>query len=453
MPRTNSLVHILRKDNPIKLQEYLMKQDLDDINIWIDSWYGQDIHIFLACASEILLNNLEYLIDNHMEHIDINMRDHMSGSTVLMKLCMRLGMSGRSSEIKEQLVRLIRKVLDLGADPYIVDCEGACSLSRALIYGQCWEIVDILVNEYNIDIEKTNAFKCYLGTDYKEFKFKDLSGGDCFVKLERLFRPLVFKHCEANNKRVDDFFKAVTNKRPVMNILKHNFIRHFYIAKEWIGDDSIQHLLKVKEPVSQAERTIGVGRGYDQAIRAKDVLPYKISRLIKMLNNTNHIFLIKDTVNMYSILLAKSQMEENPQLSELAKAYIKKMPKKPKSFKETHDYLQEAASSLNEADYELNQENIAELDGKEYKEFFIKIPKTNKHLRMLGREMNICVGNGSYGEEILAKKINIISLWDKNDKPVACIRLDRYLNIVESKGINNAFFNFDFSVKEFLEEN
>ena len=445
MPRNKTLHAILKEDNPLLLNSYLLRKDLSNIDSWMVDAYGLRVHMFLLCASEIKLNNFEFLLDNYEDYFDIDMRDSFGGATALLKLCLRLSMTTKSNEIKPHILSLIRKLLDKGANPYIRDQEGMCALSRALIYGGHWAVVDILINEYRIDLDKTQAFNCYLGTNFKEFKFKDLKYRQDFIRLENLFRPLVVKNLKVKNKRVQKYFNKEIEGRPVINPTKHKFIRKFYIAKQWCKNNDEQHLLKLTSSNNlEEDRMLGVGRDFLFAARAADILPYSIPRLIKMINNTKYIFLISDTVKMYELVISKMSFDNNQDLNNLAKVFLEKMPKKPQDFKVVHDYLQEVCSELNDTNFNLNQKEILNLENKSYKTYKVIIPKTNIDLKELGSKLDICVGNGLFGERVLSKEIYIISLYDDKE-PVACISLDSQLRVIESRGKRNILFDFDIN--------
>jgi hypothetical protein len=128
-------------------------------------------------------------------------------------------------------------------------------------------------------------------------------------------------------------------------------------------------------------------------------------------------------------------------------------PKKPKNFREVHDFFQIYGTYREECLESLPQRNLDFLYGQTFENYIFKIPKTRKDLLLAGRKLSICVGSSDlYTQRVKDKESYIIFLCDE-DEPKYCLELcQKTLEIKQAKGIRNHQLETDtlFRVRDYL---
>lgn len=121
--------------------------------------------------------------------------------------------------------------------------------------------------------------------------------------------------------------------------------------------------------------------------------------------------------------------------SEIDKDFL---PKKPSNFNDIHKSCERMVLKLSSKNFDLNQrDDIVALDNKEINNnLYIRVPKTHYDLIDLGEDLNFCIGNGYYSEEVRQGNCSIVSIYDTKNKPVYGIQFNRY-SIKQAYGFDN----------------
>jgi hypothetical protein len=164
----------------------------------------------------------------------------------------------------------------------------------------------------------------------------------------------------------------------------------------------------------------------------KFIKKIKYSIVEKIFNASADIFLIRDTVAMYSAYV---------------NAYGDNIDFNQSKLRDIHNYLQNRVSEIkyNHISIE-NQKRISQLNGLVVlDELIVKVPEDHKSIVENGNLMNICVGaTSSYFEKIKNGDSFILFLM-KDNNPFVCIELSTDLIITQIKGIKNKEIEAIFS--------
>ena len=114
------------------------------------------------------------------------------------------------------------------------------------------------------------------------------------------------------------------------------------------------------------------------------------------------------------------------------------LPSKPSNFKDIHDSLTRMSLKLESKDFNLEQrDDILKLDNTKINNgLIIRVPKTHYDLVDLGEDLNFCIGNGMYSEEVKNGRCSIVSIYNEKQKPVYGVQFNRYA-ISQAYGLDN----------------
>lgn len=167
-------------------------------------------------------------------------------------------------------------------------------------------------------------------------------------------------------------------------------------------------------------------QGYDSIIRDTNEMILRIQRYLR---------------NEEELILDDEQMDFCiDSLKNIKKSKIK-------TIANLHDMLSKLLTKLGQPNYDLKQDKkFLEYDKDEIvlnnEKFEIFIPSKNHDLIDIGESLNICVGNGYYGKNVLNQKITILSLIQEA-KIKACIEIDSENGkIIQSVRENNYLFEY-----------
>ncbi len=103
------------------------------------------------------------------------------------------------------------------------------------------------------------------------------------------------------------------------------------------------------------------------------------------------------------------------------------------TLKKLHNWLSQVVKGG--SDVELDQDDISWISGKKVLGMEVYVPQFSNELDACGRDLGICVGNGSYTRKVLNKEVNIVFL-KKNNRVVYCVEFAGD-EIVQCKGRSN----------------
>lgn len=302
-------------------------------------------------------------------------------------------------------------------------------------------LIDKLIITENIQkIEKTNIWK-----------FKRLYNDKHKINNMLIFHDINTE--QSNNPDNNDYivknvlqydFRKVTKNLPIAKLIKEKtisdvfiypyFYRAFFAIQNILPEIDEHFILKLKDLSNSHLKMIDKYRDYFNKITTLILKKENISLEKQFHFIINEIkedsldkiseYLFDDTIKMYEHLILKEWQPKN-------------FKKRFKNIIELHDYLSLELKKRNQENFRLNQDIENTCGNKIGKNKYIYIPKTNHELIEIGDYLNICVGNGVYANDILNKKLYIITIKEKN-KIIACVSLEqKTLKIIECNGFSN----------------
>ena len=181
----------------------------------------------------------------------------------------------------------------------------------------------------------------------------------------------------------------------------------------------------------------------------------KILKLISTLYYKTGMSHIDISESILNDILNQLELIKNSNKYQFAKDEIKKYKKNIKSIEDLHSFFSNnIIRYIKQEDFNLNQDKIYNLENLSFESFSLYIPKTNHELIKLGESLDICVGDGYYGEQILSNDIYIIVLQQGNEFKY-CIEWNIFhKTIKQSTGKRNIEMNPSLKIKlsKFLKE-
>ena len=248
----------------------------------------------------------------------------------------------------------------------------------------------------------------------------------------------VFDRCSNINEVITNFF-GTYNKRLDRLITKAFFINGMINYDIFAWGILIQPLkVNIDILCNHLEQNLVPNRLYqEEYIKYETHIfqeYYNDKRILKLIAqmNKNEIHFMKDSIEMIKII-----NKYNDKVQESSQK-IKKLIKKPKSFKEIHDYLSILTTQIKQKNFDLiGQEKIINLEKYSNKNLSIKIPLKNYDLIEIGQKLSICVGGGHYANKINNKESLIMTVF-KNNQLTYCVELDyNNYNIIQARGAFN----------------
>lgn len=150
---------------------------------------------------------------------------------------------------------------------------------------------------------------------------------------------------------------------------------------------------------------------------------YNEKRVISIFSSYEKDDFLEDTVEMYQRIF-----DNDLEINEI-------MPKAPKNIRELHSIFWRELSKIKVPKNKLNQQ-LDSLKGAIVGNFKIFVPETTHDLINIGNTLSICVGNGYYGEKVMKKQSQIVSLVNSENKYCYCVEFSK-TNIIQARGFAN----------------
>jgi len=316
---------------------------------------------------------------------------------------------------------------------------------------------------------KTNIYYWIVNNNFISYKY--IIGNKEYNFNEIYYSPILnfnnlkdfFKEYELNNKNVRKKIYENSYNEDLGVINMGIFNRIIAIKNVFLEVDE-QKLL----PLIKSYNILNNIDIFELVKNIKSLFNLSMDRLVYLISNSNEVIsqpiiypifgqqgynsIIKDTNEMILRIQRYLRNEEELILDEEQMDFciesLKNIKKsKIKTIANLHDMLSKLLTKLGQPNYDLKQDKkILEYNKKEIvlnnEHFEIFIPSKNHDLIDIGESLNICVGNGYYGKNVLNQKITILSLVQE-EKIKACIEIDSENGrIIQSVCENNYLFEY-----------